>query len=164
MDFSAVFADHYSDIYRFTYRILGTPEDASDATQETFTKLLAFLNTGGKVLSPRPWLYQVAANRCNSVLRRMAVHRRALSAVAPREEPQHPGAESELIAEQERARLRAALQQLAARDRLLLLLYQDDMSYAEMAAVINVRKTSVGALLSRAMARLERAMDQGGAR
>jgi DNA-directed RNA polymerase specialized sigma24 family protein len=53
--------------------------------------------------------------------------------------------------------LREALQRLSTRDRLLLALRAQDLSYREIAAAAGIRLSSVGRLLARAVDRCERA-------
>jgi RNA polymerase sigma factor (sigma-70 family) len=49
---------------------------------------------------------------------------------------------------------RDALGQLSERDQTLVLLYQDRLSYAEMAEILGIKPTSIGKLLQRAIERL----------
>jgi RNA polymerase sigma factor (sigma-70 family) len=61
----------------------------------------------------------------------------------------------------ERARARRALDQLAARDREMLLMRYEGFSYKEIADVVNVAASSVGTLLARAEARFVEAVGVG---
>lgn len=54
----------YEDIYRFSLRFLGSPEDARDATQEAFTKAFSALRGDEQLEAVRPMLYTIARNCC----------------------------------------------------------------------------------------------------
>ena len=72
--------------------------------------------------------------------------------------PDHEGsvAPPRLLDEDGRVRmLRQALQRLPARERLLLALRAQDLSYREIAAATGIRLSSVGRLLARAVERCE---------
>jgi RNA polymerase sigma factor (sigma-70 family) len=61
-----------------------------------------------------------------------------------------PGADAEVVAKENRTRVRAALDRLAPRERQMLLLRHEGYSYREIAAAVDVAETSVGTLLIRA--------------
>ena len=75
---------HEQRIYNLSLRMLGRPEDARDATQETFLAALRKLPSfrGDSALST--WLHRVAVNSCYDILRRRK--RRAEESL-----PENPG-------------------------------------------------------------------------
>lgn len=64
---------HQDWVYNFAYRILGDPQDASDATQEAFVRAFRNLSAyrGG---SFRAWILRIATNVCRDELRRRKHH------------------------------------------------------------------------------------------
>jgi len=62
-------ADHADMVYRVCYRILQDPDEAEDATQETFITVYRNIDAfrGDSRLSS--WLYRVATNKSLSILR-----------------------------------------------------------------------------------------------
>jgi RNA polymerase sigma-70 factor (ECF subfamily) len=68
--FAAIYEYYSAPIHRYAYRLVGTPEQADDITQETFIR--AFQNVGRLGGDPNvsAWLYRIASNCCMDALRR----------------------------------------------------------------------------------------------
>lgn len=61
--------DLYRDrVFRFCYRMLGQRQDAEDAAQETFVRVLRSLPTWDRSREFEPWLLAIAGNRCRTML------------------------------------------------------------------------------------------------
>lgn len=152
-----LFGDHGSPLYRFCRCTLGSGGDAEDVVQDTFLKLLQHLQSGGDRSNLRSWLFTVAANGCRDRVRwrvrwlpwRPESDRRTVE--PPGEEPDLRGA-------------RAAMRALAPRDRLLLSLRAQGLSYREIAHAAGIRENSVGRLLARAIDRWKRGVEAGARR
>ncbi len=75
--FEELYATYYPRILAYTFRLLGSREDAEDATQETFLKIARALPT----LAPEyvsAWVYCIASHSCADLLRqrrRQQAHR-----------------------------------------------------------------------------------------
>ncbi len=147
-----LFREHGPAIYRFALLLGRHHDDAEDVVQETFLKLLAHLEAGGHTANLRGWLFTVAANACRDRLRRRFRWMPWTEATEPSVEP--------ASLRDEDGRLRAArdaLRQLAPRDRLLLSLRAQGLSYREISTAARIRQSSVGRLLARSVDRWERA-------
>jgi RNA polymerase sigma-70 factor (ECF subfamily) len=143
-----LFDAHGAAVYRFAAVLLRHHQDAEDVVQETFLKLLRHLEMGGDTSNIRGWLFTVAAHAARDRQRRrgrwvawLPIHDRS---VAPAALPDENGRLKSA---------RDALRQLPERDRLLLLLRAQGLSYRDIAAATGIRPTSVGRLLARAVDR-----------
>jgi RNA polymerase sigma-70 factor (ECF subfamily) len=155
MEARDLFEAHGAAIYRFAAVLLKHPQDAEDCVQETFLKLLRHLEAGGDTSNIRGWLFTVAAHaardRQRSRLRWipwLPAHDRR---IAPVPLPDEDG---------RLARARAALATLVPRDRLLLALRAQGLSYRDIACAAGIRPSSVGQLLARAVERWAVASEQ----
>jgi len=149
-----LFAEHGQALYRFCRSTLAHTADAEDVVQDTFLKLLLHLQSGGDRSNLRAWLFAVAANACRDRGRwrmRWLPWRAELDArtVDPDTDDDEP----------DRRRARQALRVLAPRDRLLISLRAQGLSYREMAIAAGIAENSVGRLLARAIDRWKRAVE-----
>jgi RNA polymerase sigma-70 factor, ECF subfamily len=156
----ALFEEHGAAIYRFALVLLRHHHDAEDVVQETYVKLLDHLQAlrrssgqaGDGDTNLRGWLFTVAANACRDRMRRRS-----------RWIPWTPVNDSVVeppLLHDEDGRVKAvrqAMSRLPARDRLLVALRAQGLSYREIAAAAQVRPVSVGRLLARALKKWERA-------
>jgi RNA polymerase sigma-70 factor, ECF subfamily len=148
-----LFEAHGTAVYRFASVLLHHHHDAEDCVQETFLRLLRHLDAGGDASNLRGWLFTVAANAARDRQRR----RRRWLPWDPAHEPHVPP--SPLPDEDGRLKIaHAALRQLPERDRLLLALRAQGLSYRDIASAARLRATSVGRLLARAADRWEAAI------
>jgi len=157
MEARDLFEAHGAAIYRFAAVLLRHPQDAEDCVQETFLRLLRHLEAGGDTSNIRGWMFTVAANAARDRQRRrlrwipwLPAHDRA---VAPAALPDEDG---------RLARARAGLATLDPRDRLLLTLRAQGLSYREIASAAGIKPSSVGQSLARAVERWTVASDQRG--
>jgi RNA polymerase sigma-70 factor (ECF subfamily) len=146
--FESLFLRHYAQVYRVLYSLVGGREQAEDLAQETFLALYRqppALEMGATLIA---WLCRVALNRGYNLLRGERRERARAERLAEPSAQLDPHAE--LVRAEERTRVRAALARLPERQGKLLLLRYAGLSYAEIAAVVEVAPGSVGTLLARA--------------
>jgi len=144
-----LFDEHANGLYRLALAMLHDAQAAQDVVQDTFLKLIAHIDGGGALPNARGWLYTVAAHGCRDRQRGLA---RWLPWVAERDV--RPARESPDVHDGADA-VFAAIRTLPPRDRLLIALRAQGLSYREIADAAGIRSTSVGQLLARALDRLE---------
>jgi RNA polymerase sigma-70 factor, ECF subfamily len=157
---------HKRALYALCYGILGHPEDAEDAVQETFLRGLRALAEFRGDAAFRTWLYRIAVNLC---LKSKAAHR---STAAWDEE--RTGARPEAVSPEaialRRLRMREALSALRPQHRAVLLLKErEGWSMAEIGRALGWSEKRVENELYRARRALvawrqrDRDAEEGGA-
>src|SRR6185503_17015488 len=151
---TSLFDLHANGLYRLAQTMLHESDAAQDVVQDTFLRLIAHLDSGGTLPNARGWLYTVAAHACRDRQRRIG---RWLPWIAERDTRRAP--ESPDLRDGPLTVL-DAIRSLTPRDRLLIALRAQGLSYQEMGEAAGIRHTSVGTLLARALDSLQRELDR----
>ena len=151
---ASLFDLHAAGLYRLALAMLHDADAAQDVVQEAFLRLLAHTQTGGPLPNARGWLYTVAAHACRDRQRRIG---RWLPWMAERDTRR--AADSPDLRDGPLAVL-DAIRSLTPRDRLLIALRSQGLSYQEIGEAAGIRYTSVGTLLARALDSLQRELDR----
>jgi len=158
--FETVFADHWSRIYNVVFRLVGDPDEAQDLALETFWQY--YRNPPTKQENLKGWLYRVAVNLGYNALR--ARKRRSKyeidSGSKTIEQGSTPEPEQEIILTEQRRAVQDVLRQMKPRSAKLLVLRYSGLDYKELAAVLNMKPTSIGKSLARAQAEFEALFNQ----
>ena len=143
-------------LVRIAYRITGQMAEAEDVRQRVFLKLL---EASGAVRRPEQfaaWLRRAVVNTALSALRhskRRAGLNHRLSEHTATVDESHPG--DPLIADEQARRLADALRQLEPEARALLSLrFDEDLTFAEIAAVLGQPASTIKSRLARTVSRL----------
>jgi RNA polymerase sigma-70 factor (ECF subfamily) len=160
VDVERLFREYHGTLVRYLTRRLGDRDWAEEVTQETFVRALR----QDAIVNERSWLFAVASNLVRDEARKVArqrQHLQLLAAEAREQELATPDDAEELSPRRAKdaACARRALDTLAERDRQALLLKAEGLNYDEIAAVLEIEKTSVGTTLSRARRRLADTFD-----
>ena len=141
---------HGPGLYKLAAAMLHDDDAAQDVVQDTFLRLMAHLAAGGALSNAKGWLYTVAAHACRDRQRRSW---RWLPWVADLDRRTSPDTPDDSGGHEAVVR---ALHRLRPRDRLLVALRAQGLSYEEIAGAARIRPASVGRLLGRALDRLAR--------
>jgi RNA polymerase sigma-70 factor (ECF subfamily) len=152
-----LFDRHAAGLYRLARAMLRDPDQAQDVVQDAFLRLIAHVDAGGALPNARGWLYTVAAHACRDRQRGL---RRWLPWIA--ELDSRPASVSTDAGDAREAVL-AGIRALGPRDRLLVALRAQGLTYQEIAGAAGIRPASVGRLLARALDRLAERLDRPGA-
>ncbi|HET8954988.1 MAG TPA: RNA polymerase sigma factor [Solirubrobacterales bacterium] len=68
--FAAIFRRYHQSLYRYCLTIVGNPQDAQDALQNTMIKVMRALPGEERQIELKPWLYRIAHNEAIDLLRR----------------------------------------------------------------------------------------------
>jgi RNA polymerase sigma-70 factor (ECF subfamily) len=159
--FGALVQAHQQFVYNLAWRALGDEHEAQDAAQEAFLRVWQALPNFRGQAQFRTWLYRIVTNVCYGRLPRL---RRQLAALGemevaelPDENQTDPGARLE--ASEQRAFLWRQIEALPESYRVLVLLrYQQDLPYDEIASILSLPLGTVKTGLFRARARLRQAL------
>lgn len=144
---------YYANLYKFAYRLSGSPVDAEDLCQETFCsaqKKLGQLRDDGKILN---WLYTILRN---AYLHRLRADKR-YSELTPEACEYLAAPSPEELPAISSAQLQEALNLLPEAYRTpLILFYFQDMAYKEISEQLDVPIGTVMSRISRGKEYLKR--------
>ena len=155
----AAFAElvrRYQDrIYRFLLRLTRSPDDALDLTQETFLRAYQGIERWRPEALFRTWLFRIARNQAFDRLRRD----RRVEFIELEQDADiasgAPGPDALLEARQSFHLLEQALVRLPAQHREILLLREiEEMSYDDIAMVLDLNIGTVKSRIARARSAL----------
>lgn len=149
VSFEATFERLYPSLHRYLLRLTGDADAAEDLAQEAFVRLL---ENDVAEEEERVWIFTVATNLLRDQARKVTRRKRLLSAV-PVLPSATPAPDEEAARSESIDRVRTALDQLAPRDRQILLMREEGFKYDEIARAVGVAPGSVGTLISRALRR-----------
>ncbi len=137
--FDELVARHQQRVLRTAYRLLGRVEDAQDAAQEVFLRLLKNLHRIDG--DPQAWLYRVTVNVCNDHFRRLTIL--PGDALQDYSDPA-PGPDDLLALEERKRLLMQGLQTLPERERAAVVLRDiEGLPTRQVAAILGVEEVTV---------------------
>lgn len=149
MIFEELYKHNYEPIFKFCFRFLNSREKAMDVVQDTFLKLFEQMNKGEyHIENPKAWLYKVAGNKCLNLIGTMN-RQNEINKQLDFLSHENSNPESQFISEENKLRVRGAISDLVPQNQMLLLLYQDGLSYKEMSEVTGIALNSIGKTLWR---------------
>jgi RNA polymerase sigma-70 factor (ECF subfamily) len=154
--FTNLVETYQKPIYNLCYRMVGEPEEAEDAAQETFLRAYQNLHRYDPSRSFGTWILSIAAHYCIDRLRKRkflmfsmdAENEDGSSFELP--DPDSPNPEAESMTKEERDRLHLMLKDLDATDRAAVIMrYWYDFSEVEIAKSLKLTVSAVKSRLHR---------------
>lgn len=147
--FDRVVRLHERMVLGVAYRLLGRMEDAQDAAQEVFLRLLQQQNQVQG--DPKPWLYRVTVNVCNDWYRKRApvaeLHENAADT--------SPDALTSITLDERKRLLTVGLKTLGERERAAIVLRDiEGLSTQEVAKLLGIEEVTVRSQISIARVKL----------
>lgn len=168
--FEQLLLEHQKNVYNLCYRMAGNPDDAMDLSQETFLRAWRCLDQYQFASAFSTWLYRLCSNICIDFLRR----RRRQQTVpltfedTDGEEQTYAVPDAQPLPEEQvelkltRETLAAAMAQLLPEHRAVLQLrVVNEMSYEQIADVLDIQIGTVKSRLSRARNQLKKILERG---
>jgi RNA polymerase sigma-70 factor (ECF subfamily) len=144
---------YQGQVFGLCYRMLGNRQDAEDAAQETFLRVLRSLASWDSNRGFEPWLLAIAGNRCRTALAARTRRPRMQPLLEPPVERQHNGEEASLLVEEVKRGL--SLLRYEYREAFILF-HENGLSYEEIAETINRPLGTVKTWIHRARQQLIR--------
>lgn len=162
--FAALVTEHQRYVFNLALRVLRNEEEALDLTQETFVRAWTALPNFRGQSQFRTWLYRIVTNLCYNRLPNL---RRSLNdlgddiiAEIPETDPAFDNPARGFESRELRSYLHRAIDDLDENYRLLISLrYQEELSYDEIASMLNLPLGTVKTGLFRAKEHLRRALE-----
>jgi RNA polymerase sigma factor (sigma-70 family) len=150
--FSVLYQRYASKVFGKCISILKDYDEAKDAVQDIFVKIMSNLANFGERAQFSTWIYSITYNYCIDVIRKKKKEKMLFTDdierapdVAEEEVP------DEFLLEMEVNDLKQVLETLPSGDKLILLMkYQDDMSIRDIAEVLNKTESAVKMKIKRA--------------
>ena len=147
-------------IWRICWHYTGNRENAEDCGQETMVRIWRSLENYRGECALESWVYRIAANCCMDFLRKkkrdQSVSMEPLKEQGFDPADPSPGTEEQVVAAEEKKRLREAITLLPEDQREALVMTQlEKVPYEEAAQMLGVSEGTVKSRVNRAKARLK---------
>lgn len=140
MNLERIYNQYSEMLFRLSYSMLQSREDAEDVLQDVFVKILSRPFDFNSAEHERAWLVRVTLNRCHDVLRKKKIRR-----YTPLEDI------VSLPAEEKDLSILREVQALPSDKReVVLLRYFEDFSVQEIAEILHITPSAVKMRLARA--------------
>lgn len=161
--FATLVDEHQRYVYNLALRVVRDENEALDLTQETFVRAWTALPNFRGQSQFRTWLYRIATNLCYN---RLPGLRRSLNDLGDDILPDVPESGDSgsnplraIESKEIRSQLHQAIDQLDANYKILIVLrYHDELSYEDIASLLNLPLGTVKTGLFRAKEKLRLAL------
>lgn len=161
--FGELYSSYARRVWGLCHKMLGPGPQVEEAVSEVFLKAHRSLHTFDVNRSFGPWVLSITSHHCLNLLRRRGLEQSSFISEVPREDQVSSATLSPLVAlenEERRTQLGHAMEALPGKLRLpLVLRYQRELSYQEIARELGISANHVAVLLHRAKKALRLAME-----
>jgi RNA polymerase sigma factor (sigma-70 family) len=157
VDLDAVFRGNYRLVVEVAARVLGSRDEAEDVAQDVF---LSFGRSSVPAPEARGWLCVAAAHTALNRLR--SGRRRVSREQAAADNPLVSDVADAVVTNEERSQVRSALVRLPRKQAVALVLRHSGLSYADVAAALDLSPASVGTTVRRAESALRKELIRDG--
>ena len=137
---------HKAKIFKTCLGFTGNSEEAKDLVQEVCINLWQGLGKFRKDANISTWIYRVTVNTCLMYKRKKKLQTIALSNV---QEPKFLADKANDKAEKDLQLLRKYIAELPEKERIIIILYLENLSYEEIAEVTGITVNYLGVKINR---------------
>lgn len=169
--FEELVRQYEKPVYNLALRMVRNPEDAQDLAQEAFLRAWRGLGQFQFESAFSTWLYRLTSNVCIDFLRRQKKQVQSSLTVCDEEEQARelsvpdpaPLPEERAIANEQRALVRQAMDQLETEHRQILTLRViQGLSYQEIGQILELKEGTVKSRLARAREKIRQQLERNG--
>lgn len=155
-----LFGRYQTDLFNFIWQMLRQTQDAEDAMQETLIKAMRALPRYREESHFKSWLFRIAHNEVvNTIRRRQRVELHDEPPGANRAETGNPFGAQRLEGQERLSALERAIDQLPDLERQVVLLrMQQELSFKQIAEIVNAPIGTVLGRMHQAKQRLKQAL------
>lgn len=147
---ASLVGEHQAAIFRLAYLLLGDPDEAEDAAQETFIRAWRALQRFDSARSLRPWLMQIVSNLVSNQRRSLGRRLNSLMRLA-----REPAPSPSPLAADDTGSLWQAVRQLSFdHQQVIYLRFFLDLSEQETSEALGIAPGTAKSRLHRALAAL----------
>lgn len=151
--FNIIYNEYYKSIFGFVYRMSFSKNDSEDIVQEVFIKLHNEINKGTNIENIKAWLYKCSLNIfINNKKRKHVIH--FTDNINQFEKESDNSLESDILINEKKQKIKEALLLMNEQEQIIINLYNDDFSYKQISEIMEIKYSSVGKTLSRAIEKL----------
>ncbi|WP_438348092.1 RNA polymerase sigma factor [Paenibacillus sp. FA6] len=152
----SIIIDRYQrQIYLYCYYLLRNQEEAEDATQDTFIKVLVNINGFINTNSLSAWIYKIAKNHCTDLIKKKNKEHKSFIEYQVNQQQEQKYIYTEFIHD--------CLDKLNLEERQILLLRSlEEYSYDEIAFIMELKPTTIRKKYERIRKKLILEKEQGG--
>ena len=158
----AMIERYYAAVYRVAVSILRDPDEAKDATQDSFMIVMEKLDQYTIGTNFKAWLYTITVNTCRGYLRKRKARESLTRLLQPVQAlvARPPNPEKSALRKETRSHLWAAVDRLGEKHRITIILrMMHGLSVQEIAQVLGVREKTVYSRLYDAFGKLRHDLD-----
>ena len=150
-------------LFRVAYRIAGTEDAAEDLCQDAFSRLYEKAPAIPNADEAKYWLIRVVKNASLNYAKRKERERKAYQRAFREDRRETTTGESDLIREETKAEVKAALEKLPANLRTVLVLKEyGELNYKEIGRTLGISEGNVKVRVFRARERLAALIGEDG--
>lgn len=152
---------YYNSLFSLAHRLLKNRQECEDMIQETFIRVLLYIDKYDESKKFTTWIHQITKNLCLDLIRRKKARPLPLTgdddAVLPNLRASTLSPEEECLEREQAEEFRTLLSTLRAKDREILYnRYMDDLSLTEISKLTKLPEGTIKSRLSRARQQLKK--------
>ncbi len=155
--------DQYgADVYKVAYLYVRDPNLVEDVFQEVFYKVMKNYHKFGHLSSEKTWLIRITINTCKDLLRTSWLRRVTTFGTWEEQDRRYESPYDIGVVESNNELYELILKLPSRYKEVILLFYYEDLTYEEIAQILNIPKGTVQSRLARGREKLKKMIEERG--